>query len=74
MVSGELYEVDDLMFEVLDYLEGHPSFYTREKIHVLPENDPLSPIECWAYLKKDFNPQLLEKGEMLTSYDSAQTY
>ena len=32
-IMCELYEVDDLTFERLDYLEGYPSFYNRQLIN-----------------------------------------
>jgi gamma-glutamylcyclotransferase (GGCT)/AIG2-like uncharacterized protein YtfP len=31
-IVGELYEVDDYTLEVLDMIEGHPTFYKRQQI------------------------------------------
>jgi len=33
-VAGEVYEVDRLALAALDRLEGHPSFYRRERIRL----------------------------------------
>ncbi len=41
-VHGELYEVDDATLERLDYLEGHPRFYLRQKVET--NNGP-----AWVY-------------------------
>lgn len=35
-IYGELYEVDDRLLKSLDRLEGHPTFYHRHDINVLP--------------------------------------
>lgn len=40
-IVGELYEVDDYTLDVLDMIEGHPSFYTRKEI-LLAESDGLA--------------------------------
>lgn len=62
-------EVDDKMLEALDKLEAHPVYYTREKINVLPDDDSSTPLECWAYLLKDYKPELLH-GDTYSNYDS----
>lgn len=44
---GEVYEVDHQTLQKLDRLEGHPSFYHREKTHVLING---SKTDAWIYL------------------------
>lgn len=47
---GELYEVTDEILEKLDRLEGHPTFYKREKITVY-DAEVGAPVEgVWVYL------------------------
>ena len=36
-IYGELYEVNDEIFERLDCLEGYPSFYNREETPIIVE-------------------------------------
>ncbi len=33
-MKGEVYDVDDAMLRILDELEGHPDYYTRDKATV----------------------------------------
>ena len=35
-IRGELYDVDEVTLRRLDRLEGHPTFYQRQEIDVLP--------------------------------------
>ena|SRR5690606_22055468 len=42
-VGGEVWEVNDEQLESLDWLEGHPSFYERQRIRVAGE-------EVWTYI------------------------
>ncbi|XP_077520428.1 troponin C-akin-1 protein-like [Amblyomma americanum] len=44
-VSGEVYEVDDRMLELLDRLESHPDFYVRslEDVELLSQPQPADP-------------------------------
>lgn len=49
-VIGELWEVDDQTFANLDRLEGHPTFYERDKISVdLIDSSPVWSRIVWAY-------------------------
>lgn len=43
VVRGELFEVPEELFHRLDALEGHPSWYTREKRRLD------SGVESWVY-------------------------
>jgi gamma-glutamylcyclotransferase (GGCT)/AIG2-like uncharacterized protein YtfP len=47
-VTGEVYEVDEATFALLDRLEGHPTMYKRQEnlVH-LPYGDSL---EAWVYI------------------------
>lgn len=40
-IHGELYDVDAALLYRLDRLEGHPNFYIRTPISVLPTTDSL---------------------------------
>lgn len=53
-VVGELYRIDDAILERLDYLEGHPRFYTRCPI-ILQDGGA-----CIAYL---YNGPLSEQAQ-----------
>lgn len=48
----EMYDVDDDTARDLDRLEGHPSFYERKQINVLPTNtaDEAKWEPAWMYL------------------------
>jgi gamma-glutamylcyclotransferase (GGCT)/AIG2-like uncharacterized protein YtfP len=37
-IKGELYDVDEECLKTLDYIEGHPDLFKREKIEI--ENHP----------------------------------
>lgn len=44
---GELYEIDEETFKMLDRLEGHPRFYKREETRIVGEEiDTIA----WIYL------------------------
>jgi len=64
-VEGEVYDVDDQMLAFMDYVEGHPDVYSRDKVqaHFLgpPEMSTTTgaSIECWTYFLKEFPPALL---------------
>lgn len=59
---GELYEVDSIVLEKLDKLEGHPVFYKREKTKVQLDSDV---VEAWIYLCEKYAKQnyLIQSGE-----------
>lgn len=44
---GELYEIDDETFKMLDKLEGHPSFYRREETRIVGDGIDTT---AWIYL------------------------
>lgn len=33
-IKGEVYEINEKILQDLDYLEGHPNFYTRQSVEV----------------------------------------
>ena len=47
-VSGELWRVSDQGLQSCDYLEGHPSFYKRQSVPVILENDVT--VNAWMYI------------------------
>lgn len=74
-IRGELYEVDDATLRNLDRLEGHPSFYERTPLLVLPDEvDDAAQIGEWqpaeAYvLPKEWlarNSRVIESGSWRT--------
>lgn len=67
-INGEIFEVDDKMFKVLDQLEEYPTWYDRE-IQEMDANG--EKISCWVYMLKNF-PENLLKLPFLTSYESTK--
>lgn len=65
-VCGEVFQVDDKMFERLDKLEEHPKFYERKLTQINTED---SVIDCWCYFMTNFRQELLSK-EFIEDYDS----
>ena len=45
---GEVYEITDSVLDSVDHLEGHPNFYTREKVKVTNEKN--EELEVWTYV------------------------
>lgn len=55
-IHGEVYEVDDNVFQRLDALEGYPNFYDRMQIET-----PYG--EAWVYfVDKSYNSSVIETG------------
>jgi gamma-glutamylaminecyclotransferase len=48
VVHGELYEVNPEVLDSLDVLEGHPTFYRREKVQT-----DISGRKAWVYYLQD---------------------
>jgi gamma-glutamylaminecyclotransferase len=49
---GEVYEVSQETLDRLDSLEGHPNWYTRERV-VVQSCDTAENLEAFVYLMKD---------------------
>jgi gamma-glutamylaminecyclotransferase len=47
-IKGEVYEIDEEALQDLDYLEGHPYFYTRQVIDIELENGEI--LKTFAYI------------------------
>lgn len=47
-ITGEVYAVDQKALASCDCLEGHPSFYKREQISVILDDDEI--VEAWIYI------------------------
>jgi len=60
-IKVEVYEVSDSVLSGLDHLEGHPTFYKREKIDVLGEDGNIH--KCWIYLCDASTDNLVEDGD-----------
>jgi len=50
-ITGEIWEVDDATFKNVDYLEGYPTFYDRDKHMVLDSEG--NKHKCWTYFLPD---------------------
>ena len=55
-IMGELYSVDELSLNYLDMLEGHPTWYKREKIPIdyISNKGEIKQTDAWLY----FNEQI----------------
>lgn len=55
-VLVEIYEVDDETIKLLDRLEGHPTFYTREDVwaHDMDIGADIK-VQCYLYNHNDIN-------------------
>ncbi|KAL5010318.1 hypothetical protein ScPMuIL_012623 [Solemya velum] len=72
-INGEIYKITPKQLSWLDYFEGHPDLYEREKITVITTNDEGDqPVEremqCWCYFFKNFDKELLNEP-YLDTYD-----
>lgn len=67
-VNGEIYEVNESMFAVLDKLEDYPHWYDRQ-IYSMLGVDGTTKLDCWIYMLKIF-PQNMLKLEFITNYES----
>lgn len=56
-VYGEIYEVDDMTLDILDYLESNGSLYQRKLVNVVGHN-----FQVWMYFLID--------SDSFTSYSS----
>lgn len=54
-INGEVYTINSETFSKLDILEGHPSFYKREKVEVvgLENGTELPDKKVWMYILND---------------------
>eukprot|EP01080_Neovahlkampfia_damariscottae_P012291 gene12291-5874_t len=59
-VKGELYQVDDDTFKVLDELEGHPTRYYRKEIEVIWNEEIL---KSWIYFHPKMNSVIIKDGD-----------
>ena len=65
---GELFNVDLETLELLDQLERHPVFYTRDTLNVTPNAAPSKPVQCHAYFMRNFRRELLTTEILLGEY------
>ena len=62
-IQGEIYEVSEILIEILDDFEGHPSYYKRreEAVNVMqPEIGNVGKELVWTYFMPKFKPEMLE--------------
>ncbi|KAG5666712.1 hypothetical protein PVAND_014727 [Polypedilum vanderplanki] len=67
-ISGEIFEVDEKMFAVLDKLEDYPSWYDREIQEINANGEK---IPCWIYTLKIFPEKMLQLP-YLRSYENTK--
>ena len=72
-INGEIYEVDEFTFMMIDNLEGHPHFYERELVECfIPIEDDfarddgrmkqgIQEEEAWLYFLKEFDTTSVRK-------------
>ena len=56
-ISGALYQVGRNTLAELDQLEGHPHWYRRELVNLLPKGAP-EPLWAWMYLMSRDVPEI----------------
>jgi gamma-glutamylaminecyclotransferase len=66
-INGEIYEVDEPMFAVLDKLEDYPNWYDRQILDMATEDG--NKIPCWIYMLKSFPEKMLQLN-FLSNYES----
>lgn len=71
-IKGEVYLVDQSVFEDLDSLEGYPTFYDRGLVNVYPTSSPevslsKSPSRAWMYFMM---PNKLSNDDLESIIDS----
>tara|TARA_R100001443_G_scaffold113417_1_gene128034 strand:- start:175 stop:522 length:348 start_codon:yes stop_codon:yes gene_type:complete len=62
-IYGEVYLVDEQTFQNLDWLEGHPVCYKREKIKVKLDNDRRT--TAWIYFYPTPQGREIKNGKYL---------
>lgn len=60
-ICGEVYEVSETILADLDALEGHPNFYRRIEIEVVPDGG--EPFDCWIYIGPDTHGPVITSGD-----------
>ena len=68
-VVGEIYQVDDVMLEECDQLEGHPERYVRTPIQVERDDSSIEQVFCYLLPRNRF-PEHLLQFPTFESYDS----
>jgi len=65
-IKGEVYEINEETLQDLDYLEGHPHFYTRQSIEVKVKNeiDEILNVFCYIILQPDIMEEVKYKYEI----------
>ncbi|XP_055838201.1 troponin C-akin-1 protein [Episyrphus balteatus] len=71
-VSGEIYEVDNKMLEVLDNLEDCQEIYSRE-MHNMNIGVGEGDVPCWVYLLQKYPEKLLSLNH-LSSYENSAAH
>jgi len=67
-VIGELFRVDMETLDMLNDLETHPTWYTRDTITAILDSSPDDVITCESYLMKNFRRQLLTTETLIDEY------
>ena len=69
-IYGELYNVDEKTMLNLDFLEGHPIFYTRKKIFVETLQGQI--VRAWLYFNNTKTDHLIKSGDYAEQRKYAQ--
>lgn len=67
-VTGEVYEIDGPLLEIVDAAEGHPHVYARERIFVEGVEGPV-----WAYLFQNMMRTRVDEEEGIFFDEGART-
>ena len=65
---GELYHVTTDTLDIMDKLEDHPTWYTRDTLNVTLNSSPADLIECETYYMRNFRRQLLTTETFISEY------
>ncbi len=71
VVQGDLLTVTPLTLEIMDRIEGHPSFYRRQKVEVQSEAGPTSAWIYWAPKGMVLGRPRISNGDWLRRHEAA---
>lgn len=60
-IIGEVFEVNRVLLERIDRLEGHPRWYHREEVAVVMEHG--KELSAWMYFNKSPRGRVVESGD-----------
>ena len=63
-IYGEIYKIGPVMLGRIDFLEGHPLEYQREKAKIIMDNG--TEIDSWLYFKNEKSGTLVADGRYVS--------